>query len=325
MEPRLEQFLAEQNLADQTLKVVPLTGDASDRRYFRLLLKDSKSIVLALHAGPIEYHAMPFVAVAKLLSEVPVPVPRILYHSDPLGVLALEDLGDVTLQAHLGAATPSEHAALYRQAVTFIARMQQRGDALRSDAYPPYRIAFDVEKLTWELEFFVKHYLLGYKGLAPTEAQRDALRAEWAAIVGELSSERRVLCHRDYHSRNLMLHDGSLYIIDFQDARMGPDTYDLVSLLRDSYVDLAPPHVDELIAFFLAVKGVADEAEFRRRFDLMALQRNLKALGTFGYMTTSRNNTVYIQYIPRTVAYVKANLAKYPRFERLQSLLDPWL
>jgi aminoglycoside/choline kinase family phosphotransferase len=326
MEPRLEQYLAEHRLTDQVATVVPLTGDASDRRYFRVLLKDQKPIVLALHQGPIDFAAMPFVSIAKLLSEVPVPVPQILHHSDSLGVLGLEDLGDVTLQAHLGAASPSEHAALYRQAVGFIARMQQRGEALRSEAYPPYRIAFDVEKLTWELEFFVKHYLLGYKGLAPTEAQREALRAEWSAIVEELAAETRVLCHRDYHSRTLMLHDGSLYIIDFQDARMGPDTYDLVSLLRDSYVDLTPQQVDELIAFFLALKGAdGGDQEFRRRFDLMALQRNLKALGTFGYMTTSRNNTVYIQYIPRTVAYVKANLAKYPRFGRLRSLLDPLL
>lgn len=326
MEPRLEQYLAEQNLAGQTLKVMPLTGDASDRRYFRVLLKDARPIVLAMHAGPIDYAAMPFVSVAKLLADVPVPVPRILHHSDPLGILGLEDLGDVTLQAHLGAATASEHAALYRQAVGFIARMQQRGEELRSEAYQPYRIAFDVEKLTWELEFFVKHYLLAYKGAAITDADRDALRHEWTGIVDELAGEPRVLCHRDYHSRNLMLHDGSLYIIDFQDARMGPDTYDLVSLLRDSYVDLSSNQVDSLIAYFLAHKGGApDEDEFRRRFDLMALQRNLKALGTFGYMTTSRNNTVYIQYIPRTLAHVKANLAKYPRFSRLKDLLDPWL
>ena len=108
---------------------------------------------------------------------------------------------------------------------------------------------------------------------------------------------------------------------------MGPDTYDLVSLLRDSYVDLNPAQVDGLIAYFLAHQSGAatDDDEFRRRFDLMAVQRNLKALGTFGYMTTSRNNTVYIQYMPRTMAYVKANLAKYRRFERLQSLLEPWL
>lgn len=329
MDPRLEQYLTLQNLTSRVTTVMPLTGDASDRRYFRVLMKGDQPIVLALHQGPIEFATMPFVAVARLLRQIPLPVPAILHHADELGVLGLEDLGDVTLQAHLGAATPAEHAALYRQAVSFIARMQQRGEALRSDAYPPYRIAFDVEKLTWELEFFVKHYLIAYKGATLTDPQREALRVEWSAIVSQLAGEPRVLCHRDYHSRNLMLHDGSLYIIDFQDARMGPDTYDLASLLRDSYVDLTGSQVDELIAFFLALRGEGraqdDEAGFRRRFDLMALQRNLKALGTFGYMTTTRNNTVYIQYIPRTLSYVKANLAKYPRFARLRGLLDEWL
>jgi N-acetylmuramate 1-kinase len=324
MEPRLEQYLSEQQIDAQS--VVPLTGDASDRRYFRVLVKDARPIVLAMHAGSIDFAAMPFVSIARLLAAVPLPVPKILHHSNELGVLGLEDLGDVTLQAHLGAASPAEHAALYRQAVTLIVRMQQRAEDLRSDGYPPYRIAFDVEKLTWELEFFVRHYLLAYKGTAFSDDERGQLRAEWSAIVEELAAEPRVLCHRDYHSRNLMLHDGQLYMIDFQDARMGPDTYDLASLLRDSYVDLTAPQVDELIAFFLALKGVTvRHDEFRRRFDLMALQRNLKALGTFGYMTTSRNNTVYIQYIPRTLAYVKGNLAKYPRFERLRALLDPRL
>ena len=327
MDIRLQQYLDLHGLTPGVTTVMPLTGDASDRRYFRVLMKGDKPIVLALHQGPIEFATMPFVSVARLLQQIPVPVPAILHHSDELGVLGLEDLGDVTLQAHLGAATPAEHAALYRQAVSFIARMQQRGEALRSPDYPPYQSAFDVEKLTWELEFFVKYYLLAYKGAALSEARRDGLRAEWTAIVNELAGEPRVLCHRDYHSRNLMLHGGSLYIIDFQDARMGPDTYDLVSLLRDSYVDLTGPQVDELLAFFLALTGDAsqDEGEFRRRFDLMSLQRNLKALGTFGYMTTARNNTVYIQYIPRTLSHVKANLAKYPRFARLWDLLSEWL
>jgi aminoglycoside/choline kinase family phosphotransferase len=328
VDPRLEQYLALHGLTPRVTTVMPLTGDASDRRYFRVLLKDEQPVVLALHQGPIEFERMPFVAIARLLRQIPVPVPAILHHSNELGVLGLEDLGDVTLQAHLGATTPAEHAALYRQAVSFIAHMQQRGEELRSPEYPPYQIAFDVEKLTWELEFFVKHYLLAYKGASLSEARREALRGEWSAVVEELAGEPRVLCHRDYHSRNLMWHGGSLYIIDFQDARMGPDTYDLASLLRDAYVDLAAPQVDELIAFFLALKGLRhaeDQAEFRRRFDLMALQRNLKALGTFGYMTTGRNNTVYIQYIPRTLSHVKANLAKYPRFARLQDLLSEWL
>jgi aminoglycoside/choline kinase family phosphotransferase len=328
LDPRLHTYLDRQQLAASVTQIVPLTGDASDRQYFRVILAGRPPIVLALHQSPIDFASMPFVSIARLLTAIPLPVPAILHHADDLGILGLEDLGDVTLQAHLGAATASEHAALYRQAVSFIARLQQRGEELRSDAYPPYGVAFDVEKLTWELEFFVRHYLVAYKGAAPSEAHREALREEWSRIVAELAAEPRVLCHRDYHSRNLMLHENSLYIIDFQDARMGPDTYDLVSLLRDSYADLTPQQVDELVAFFLALKGgsaAGDEAGFRRRFDLMALQRNLKALGTFGYMTTTRNNTVYIQYMPRTLSHVRGNLAKYPRFARLRELLDGWL
>ena len=154
-----------------------------------------------------------------------------------------------------------------------------------------------------------------------SEAERRAIAEEWKAIAEELASEPRVLCHRDYHSRNLMLHDGTLHVIDFQDARMGPDTYDLASLLRDSYVDLTDRELDELIAYFLALKGEPDGSAFRRRFDLMAVQRNMKALGTFGYQTIARRNPVYIQYMPRTLRYVRTNLEKYPRLAGVRDLL----
>jgi aminoglycoside/choline kinase family phosphotransferase len=318
---RIARYLRTSGLAARAPKVVPLTGDASDRKYFRILLSDGESLVLALHAGPIDIAALPFANVARLFQQMPVPVPGLFGHSEADGVLALQDLGDVTLQAHLGAAAPTEHAKLYRQAVAFIEVMQRRGAELASDAYIPYRIAFDVQKLTWELDFFTRHFVEGYRGVSLTSADRDALSAEWTAIACELAGEPRVLCHRDYHSRNLMLSGGDLYIIDFQDARMGPDTYDLVSLLRDSYVDLTYRELDDLIAYFLALKGIAAAEEFRRRFDLMALQRNLKALGTFGYQTITRRNPVYIQYIPRTLRYARTNLDKYPRFARLRELL----
>jgi N-acetylmuramate 1-kinase len=323
---RLHQYLDQKGLAAEVTKVLPLTGDASDRRYFRAILRDGNSLVLALHAGPIDFDTLPFVAVSRLMREVPLPVPELLHHSNPLGIIAQQDLGDVTLQAHLGAATADEHAALYRQAVLFIARLQQRGQELASPEYPSYSVAFDTDKLSWELEFFYKYFIRQYRGASPGLDVQRALSEEWSRMVEELAGEPRVLCHRDYHSRNLMLHDGSLFIIDFQDARMGPDTYDLASLLRDSYVDLSSSQVDELIAYFVVLtrgggESEADIAEFRRRFDVMALQRNLKALGTFGYQTVTRGNTVYIQYIPRTLNYVRANLAKYPRFGRLQELL----
>ena len=319
---KIDAYLTVSGVAAQTPRVVPLTGDASDRRYFRILLQDAPSIVLSLYAAPFTFESLSFVNVARLFAQMPVPIPTVLGHADELGVLALQDLGDVTLQAHLGAATPSEHSALYREAVSLIATMQTRGAELASDAYLPYGIAFDVEKLTWELDFFTKHFLEAYRGVTLPDAKRAALREEFANVVSELAAEPRVLCHRDYHSRNLMLREGQLYIIDFQDARMGPDTYDLVSLLRDSYVDLPERTVSELIAYFLALKGVTGEdPDFRRRFDVMALQRNLKALGTFGYQTTAKRNPVYIQYIPRTLRYVRDNLDNQPRFERLREVL----
>jgi hypothetical protein len=318
---RVDRYLRDHGLASSVSQVVPLTGDASDRRYFRLLRTGSPSIVLAVHAGPIEFATLPFVNVRDLLALVPLPVPSILGHSDTLGILALQDLGDVTLQAHLGAASPGEHAALYREAVTLIERLQRRGAELTSDRFLPYSIAFDAAKLTWELEFFVRHFLEGYRGLSLGAAERAALAAEWATMAEELSAEPRVVCHRDYHSRNLMLCEGRLFIIDFQDARLGPDTYDLVSLLRDAYVDLSEEQVDDLLAYFLARTGAPDAAGFRRRFDLMAVQRNLKALGTFGFQTISRQNPVYIQYMPRTLEYVRRNLGRYPRFGRLHELL----
>jgi hypothetical protein len=319
---RIDVYLGRSGLADRHPRIVPLTGDASDRRYYRILSPETPPIVLALYATAFDINSMSFVNVARLLEKMPVPIPRVLVHADDIGVLALEDLGDVTLQAHLGAALPSQHAALYRQAVALIATLQRRGAELESPDFLPYRIAFDVEKLTWEMEFFTKHFIEAYRGVMISSAVREALRAEFSGIIEELAGEARVLCHRDYHSRNLMVHEDRLYIIDFQDARMGPDTYDLVSLLRDSYVDLPEQTVNELIAYFLAVKGETEtEPEFRDRFDLMALQRNLKALGTFGYQTTARRNPVYIQYIPRTLRYVRDNLERHGRFAQLQEIL----
>jgi hypothetical protein len=323
------QYLERANLQAPRALVLPLTGDASDRRYFRVQPRGGGSFVLALHAAPFSFDALPFVNVAGLLGRVPVPIPAILGHAEDLGILELQDLGDVTLQAHLGSAPVSEHTALYREAIRLVAAIQRRGRELASDQFIPYGIAFDVPKLTWEMDFFLKHFVVAYRGAEITPADREALATEFGALVAELAAEERVLCHRDYHSRNLMWRDGRLFIIDFQDARMGPDTYDLVSLLRDSYVDISEDALADYIAYFLALRGgppsAGDAVEFRRRFDLMALQRNLKALGTFGYQTATRRNPVYIQYIPRTLNSARTNLAKYPRFAALRELLGRYV
>jgi aminoglycoside/choline kinase family phosphotransferase len=327
---RIDEVLQRARLSGPQVRVVPLTGDASTRQYFRVLRPDNPSVVLAVYDAAFKFDDLPFVNVSRLMMSVPLPIPAIAGHADDLGVLILEDLGDVTLQAHLGVTQSMEHDALYKQAVEFISRLQHRGPELQSDDFLPFAVAFDRDKLVWELNFFVKHFLEAYRGIEVAPAAREALGHEWLLIADELAGEPRVLCHRDYHSRNLMIQSGRLYIIDYQDARMGPDTYDLASLLRDSYVDLPEERVDQLIRGFLKLRPASHSepgavSEFRRRFDLMSVQRNLKALGTFGHQTTARSNTVYIQYIPRTLSYVRTNLERYPRFARLRELLSPVL
>jgi N-acetylmuramate 1-kinase len=322
---RIDSFLAQTGLVSGHPRVVPLTPDASDRRYFRVLQDDAEPIVLAVYTGPIEFERMPFASVVTLLHRMNIPVPAVLGHSDQLGIVAQQDLGDVTLQAHLAGASVSDHLPLYREAVELVHQLQSRGRQFAQDGYVPYTLAFDVEKLTFEFDFFTRHFLEGHRSVRLTATERAALSHEWSTIATELAGEERVLCHRDYHSRNLMLHAGRLYMVDFQDARLGPDTYDLVSLLRDSYVDVTEQEVDALISWYLELSAVADAGEFRRRFDLMAVQRNIKALGTFGFQASARGNAAYIQYMPRTLNSVRANLTKHTRFARLQSLLGAYV
>ena len=183
---RIDGYLQRTGLASQSPRVVPLTGDASDRRYFRILVADGSSIVLSLYSKPFDYDTLSFVNVAGLLARMPVPIPAVLGHAGDLAVLALEDLGDVTLQAHLGAATAAEHAALYRQAVALIETLQRRGEALTSPDYVPFGIAFDVDKLAWELNFFVTHFIEAYRGIVMKPAELDELRHEFARLVGIL-------------------------------------------------------------------------------------------------------------------------------------------
>jgi len=200
--------------------------------------------------------------------------------------------------------------------------MQEQGRRHEGDAYLPYGVAFDASKLMWELDYFLKHFLGAYRGVTLDPADRDAIRRECEQLAADLAAEPRVLCHRDYHSRNLMLRDDELVVIDHQDARMGPDTYDLVSLLRDAYVDLPDDEVDELVDHFLSLRSApTDAGTFRARFETMAVQRTLKALGTFGYQASVRGNPVYLQYIPRTLAMARQAMASQPRFERLAGLL----
>lgn len=318
---RVRTYLDRAGLPAGQTSVDELPGDASDRRYVRIGSPDGTSHVLLVHSEPIDPETLPFVNVAHLLRHMSIPVPAVLGWEDDLGILVLEDLGDVTLQRRLQHATDAERTHLYTEATELIERMQRRGRDLASSVYVPFGLAFDSAKLTWELEFFVTHFLVEHRGAALSPSDRETLSEEFARLAGELAAEPRVFCHRDYHSRNLMLHASRLHVIDFQDARMGPDTYDLVSLLRDSYVELDRSFVSEMIAHYLGLTSTSAESVFLPRFDLMSVQRHLKALGTFGYQTAMVGTERYRDDIPRTLRYLSDVFSRRPRLTRLRSLL----
>jgi aminoglycoside/choline kinase family phosphotransferase len=318
--PAVSRYLA--RTADAGARAVPLSGDASDRRYFRVGRPGGATYVLAVYGAAFDPASQPFVSAAALFARMPVAVPRVLDVAGDLGVIALEDLGDVTLQAHLDSASDDERRARYAEAVALIEVVQRRGRELADPGLLAYRTVFDAGKLTWELDYFRTHFLEGYRGATLSPSERQAVDDAFGRIADALAAEPRVLCHRDFHSRNLMVRDGALAMIDFQDARLGPDTYDLVSLLRDAYVELPEADVGELIEVFRRGAGLEDTPEtFRARFDLMALQRTLKALGTFGYQTTVRGTPVYVRYMPRALGHARAALRTVPGMDRLTRVL----
>jgi hypothetical protein len=321
LDPRVAEYLVERCETEYRRPMIAaLSGDASTRRYYRITDQRGSS-VLALYPEPFEPEEMPFLSVRTLMAGWGLPVPDVLDCDGSRGIVLLEDLGDLTLQEVLPAVADGDRDELYHEAVDQLVQLQREASCGPHRA-ACFQIAFDIEKLSWELHYFLKHFVEGHRGAQLTVEDRATFAEAFHRLAEEVASWPRVFCHRDYHSRNLMLHRDRLYWIDFQDARMGPVTYDLASLLRDSYVQLPDDLVTELTEEFRqkAVPGEARET-FLRRFELVSVQRTLKALGTFGYMATVRGTDVYLRYIPRTLANVRRNLSRHPELTALRRVL----
>ncbi|MBI4639459.1 MAG: phosphotransferase [Candidatus Tectomicrobia bacterium] len=334
IDPDLLGKVAGQNV--EVKSVMKLKGDASDRNYYRVTFStdgasagESSFVVMKL-AHPFLDGELPFLNILNHLKDCHLPVPNLYGYDQEKGLLFLEDLGDMTLQDTLREADEKAIRDFYRQAIDDLLIMQTIGSEQNRERCVAFTLAFDVEKLMWELDFFLMHTVQGLFRTIIAEADLRFIRQEFLRICQLLSNQERVFTHRDYHSRNLMVKNGRLRIIDFQDARLGPCQYDLASLLRDPYVVLPDQLVEELIDYYVdqreyLLRETMDLREFRRIFDYMAIQRNLKALGTFGFMKGWRENNSYLEYIPPTVRYVRENLSKYPDLARLRNILSKYI
>lgn len=284
-----------------------VAGDASARRYFRFAV-GARNYVLA-EAPPATEKNAAFVSVAALLRAAGVKVPAVLGVDFERGFLLLEDLGDQVLLPLLDADTADGR---YHQAFAVLTQMAAVNTS--DTGLGHYDRALLGEELGRFQQWFVQE-LLGYTLTAPEQTLLDRLQAR---LIDSALEQPRVLVHRDFHSRNLMLTGaGELAVIDFQDAVVGPITYDLVSLLRDCYIQWPAAQVQDWALSYrelLCAQGLApdiDPPQFLRWFDWMGLQRHLKVLGTFARLYLRDGKSAYLDDLPLVIHYVLEISEKY--------------
>lgn len=312
------------------LVITPVRGDASARHYFRITDPAGGSAVACIDPSFMGHSAAdyPFLLVRQLLADNGIRVPGLLGHDNRNGILLLEDCGDQLLQDSVAAMSGDECAACYRTVLDLLVRIQSIPIDRNRNALP-FSMSFDVEKLMFEFDFFITHALSGlFRGIMP-EAAIPELRAEFESIALLLVQPRHfVLNHRDFHSRNIMPFKGEPVIIDFQDARLGLPQYDAASLLRDSYVRLDDALVDSLKHYHfdcLATRGLTgmNMKEYLYYFDLMAFQRNIKAIGTFSFQAGVAGKRSFEASIAPTVAYLPDYISRRNELATAGKLLEP--
>lgn len=347
------------HISTSEINLTRLPGDASNRTYYRLSWREGgalRSFILMVLAEPEGFKAseeavsgaassmteLPFINIQRHLRACKAPVPEIVFYDPKAGWLLLEDMGETLLSDAVQGLGKEGLLAYYRKAIDALLALQWEATPIPTPPTIAHGRAFDQALFVWEFDHFIEYGIEKRHGIVIPEKEKRAIRSYFSDIALRLASLPKVFTHRDYHSRNLMVQPdlaGSgagvptgfkIRIIDFQDALMGPCQYDLASLLRDSYVDLPEEVIDELIRYYLQEReargGGRVQAEmFREFFDLVSIQRNLKAAGRFVYIDQVKKNSRFLPYIPPTLAKVKRNLQKHRRLTPLQTLLAAYV
>lgn len=307
----------------------PLAGDGSDRRFFRLVGSPTKVLLWYPYApgGRVNENDS-YYRLGSHLRARGAPVPEIYHYCPEEGWMLLEDLGDIHLESVVkGRSGESQIGFRYRQALDILVQMQVAGREGFSAAWcfdtPVVDAPFLRER---ECLYFVLAFLQGYQGLklAAADLYADFDRLVKAAVAGG----EPYFLHRDFQSRNLMIKDGRLRVIDFQGARLGPLGYDLAALLIDPYVGLSPQWQAELWDYYLQElkKRVKIDAEaFRRQYPYLALSRNLQILGAYGFLTKAKKKAHFSRYIPGALTELRRRLqekaGEFPKLEEVVASL----
>lgn len=304
-----------------------LTPDASTREYYRIGWESGTAIACVYH-DPFIATEQSFMNATALFSAAGLPVARVIDYDEELGVIVQEDFGDTILRDFISDANQETRERYLSDAIDIIARIQAATDLAREMDSIASHLSFDFEKLSWELDFFFEHYFTTLRRSPLDDTTATALRNELHSVARELESKATVLTHRDFHAANLMVApDGSLKIIDHQDARMGSPAYDLVSLLLDRVTEAPSSNWLAEKRRTLLEKRAAlglpmlDEAEFADEFRLQTIQRCLKAIGTFSYQSAVRGKTHFLPFIKPMFEIVLRAAESLNRFPALQGTI----
>jgi len=303
-----------QSLNLDVIEFKPASSDASFRRYFRVIHHDGQQIVM--DAPPEKEDTKPFIKIAALFKKTGINVPEIYHHDQKQGFLLLEDFGSI---CYLDQLTDDNAIDLYQSAFNSLFQLQIKSSLTRN--HLPH---YDETLLNRELSIFYDWFLGQHLGLTLTENIKSNLNS---LLIQSALDQPQVCVHRDFHSRNLMVTaKNSPGIIDFQDAVIGPITYDLVSLLRDCYITWPEQKVEQWMTLYfqkITDAGLIDVNldMFTRWFDLMGLQRHLKAIGIFSRLHLRDQKPDYLTDIPRTITYVQQVCNKYPELADFNQIL----
>lgn len=303
---KLESWL-QLRLGVASVTMAPASSDASFRRYFRVW--HNGETLIAMDAPPEREDTARFVRLARAFAAAGLNVPQVFEEDDEQGFLLLSDLGT---RSYLSALPVDSPDTLYGDAISALLRLQQN-----SGSAPPLP-AYDQALLRRELGIFPEWYIERHLGIVLKDSERAMLESAFTTLIESALDQPVVWVHRDYHSRNLMVMErDNPGVLDFQDAVMGPVTYDLVSLLRDCYIAWPLGQVQTWAAAYweraraVGILSQASEVQFMRWFDLMGIQRHLKAIGIFARLQHRDGKPGYLADIPRTLAYVKHVCARH--------------
>ncbi|MFH1874554.1 MAG: phosphotransferase [Pseudomonadota bacterium] len=326
----------ELELADKIENLTKLYGEASNRTFYRLHLAGGKTfIIMQLPKGAASVSEeitnlkdkpkeLPFLNINYYLKNIGIKVPQAFVYSKKNNLIILEDLGDDLLARKVENTDQDQQKIWYQKAIDLLVELQTKTAKPDQVGCIAFQRSFDAYLLNWEFDHFLEYGIECRLNKKISDSDKNILVEQMHQITEEIANLPYGFTHRDFQSTNIMVKENELYLIDFQDALLGPRVYDLVALLRDSYVELSTELVEDLLKYYAKKQGV-DFNLLQKEFDLVTCQRKLKDAGRFVYIDQVKNNPKYLKFIPLSLAYVREALERLPEYKELYHILEKYV